>query len=103
MGKGKVERGRVMASALVIGRRGGENESGMVENRKGERQREGREKGERLKSSCVCNKSNSNCRHNQHRHSLLTPTKHRSHSQSASLPPGSELFLLGAPAYLDQV
>ena len=54
VGKGKVERGRVMASALVIGRRGGENESGMVENRKGERQREGREKGERLKSSCVC-------------------------------------------------
>ena len=85
-------------SALVIGRRGRGNESGMVENRKGERQREGREKGERLKSSRVCNNSNSNCWHNQHSHTLSPDHSHQTPVtlSECSLPPGSELVLLGA-------
>ena len=91
-------RERVMVSALVIGRRGRGNESGMVENRKGERQREGREKGERLKSSRVCNNSNSNCWHNQHSHTLSPDHSHQTPVtlSECSLPPGSELVLLGA-------
>ena len=75
-------RERVMVSALVIGRRGRGNESGMVENMKGERQREGREKGERLKSSVyVTTPIQTAGTINTVTLSLLTtPTKHQSHS-----------------------
>ena len=77
-GKGRQREGESDGvSALVIGRRGRGNESGMVENRTGERQREGREKGERIKSSRVCNNSNSNCWHNQHSHTLSPDHSHQ--------------------------
>ena len=89
-------RERVMVSALVIGRRGRGNESGMVENMKGERQREGREKGERLKSSVyVTTPIQTAGTINTVTLSLLTtPTKHQSHSQSAAYLLGLSWFFL---------